>query len=238
MRAEQMLEIKNLSFSFNKTPVLSDINVTIKNRTAVCLIGMNGAGKTTLLNCIIGNHKITEGEIIYGKHRLNSLDPASIMKKGIVLIPEGRQLFHHLSVMDNLLLGAYLNQDNEKTNFLKEEMLEFFPILASRKKQLAGSLSGGEQQMLAIARGLMSDPDFLILDEPTLGLSPFMVGKVFEIIDKLKEKKTIFLVEQNAYLTLAHCDLAYIIENGKIVLQGKAKSLLANKRVKESYLGI
>ncbi len=233
-----MLTIKNLYAYYHKFPVLKGINLNVHPQTLVSLIGMNGAGKTTLLNCLLGLHPIKQGEIIYQEKKINSLKPNEIINLGISLVPEGRCLFSHLTVKNNLQLGGYLQKNQASQKIKEEEIFTIFPILQDRKNQLAGSLSGGEQQMLAIARALMSDPEFLILDEPTLGLSPVMVDKVFQVINELKKKITIFLVEQNAYLTLKNCDEAYIIENGEIALQGKATSLIKNPAIQKVYLGI
>ena len=207
----------------------------------VALIGANGAGKTTLLNSIAGIISSKKGQILFKDKDITHFPPQQIVKQGISLVPEGRQLFTPLSVMDNLILGAYQrykrkNKDNIEADL--DRVFHFFPILRERRKQLAGTLSGGEQQMLAIARALMSKPKLLLLDEPSMGLAPKVVKEIFRIILELqKEGTTIFLVEQNAKMALGIANRGYVIETGRIVIQGSSQELLGNKEIRRAYLG-
>ena len=231
-----MLDVHNLSANYDHVEALKDVSINAEKGQIVSIIGSNGAGKSTLLRCISSLVKPRTGSIQFlGKNIPQK--PHKVVKNGIVHVPEGRKTFSGLTVKDNLLVGGYLY----KGKTLEEKVdkyFELFPILADRKSQFAGTLSGGEQQMLAIARGLMSEPKLLLLDEPSLGLAPLIVNQVFELIKQIRESGiTILLVEQNARKALGICDKAYVIENGRITLSGTGCELLDSDEVKKSYLG-
>ena len=237
-----MLKIKSLKAYYGSICVLKSVSLHIKEGEIVTLIGANGSGKSTLLNTIVGLTEKTEGSIIFEGNELLGLSPSYIVKLGIVLVPEGRQLFYPMNILDNLLLGTYsIYNRKTKKNIQQriEEIFEIFPMLAERKNQLAGTLSGGEQQMLSIARALMARPKFLLLDEPSIGLAPKIVENIFHTLLKLRELEnlTIFLVEQNAKLALEVCERGYVIETGQIVLSGSSEELKNNKEVMRAYLG-
>jgi len=237
-----MLKIKSLKAYYGSICVLKSISLHIKEGEIVTLIGANGSGKSTLLNTIVGLAEKTEGSIIFENNELLSLPPSNIVKLGIVLVPEGRQLFYPMNVMDNLLLGTYSIYSRKNRRDIQkriDEIFEIFPELAKRKNQFAGTLSGGEQQMLSIARALMARPKFLLLDEPSIGLAPKIVENIFHTLLKLRESEnlTIFLVEQNAKLALEICERGYVIETGQIVLSGSSDELKNNKGVMRAYLG-
>jgi branched-chain amino acid transport system ATP-binding protein len=234
-----LLEVKNLYVYYESALALSDVSLKVDGGEIVSVVGSNGAGKSTLLKTVVGLVKPRSGEIEFNGERIDDLSTPEIISKGVSLIPEGRRLFPNMTVLENLEMGAYTKEAWGK----KEETLDFvfslFPILKERQGQLAGTLSGGEQQMLAIARGLMSRPRLLMLDEPSLGLAPKLVAKVFETVEELNKKGlTILLVEQNVLHSLRLCDRGYVLENGKIVLSGRGDELLENAYVKEAYLGI
>lgn len=238
-----MLQINNLSTYYNKIQALKSVSLNINENEIVTLIGANGAGKTTLLKTISGLLKPKDGEIIFKQksQKLNLVNLAAhkIVKKGIIQVPEGRKIFANLTVKENLQIGAFSvkikNNDQGKLEFI----YSLFPILKERQNQLGGTLSGGEQQMLAIARALMSEPKLLMLDEPSMGLAPVLVEKIFAAILQIRKTKnlTILLVEQNAMLSLEIADRGYVLETGKIILQDNAKNLLQNEEVKKAYLG-
>ena len=235
---DDLLKIKNLSFSYGQILALKDINIEVKKGEIVALIGANGAGKTTLLKVLsaIEMHKI--GNIIFKGEDISKTNSVVRVKKGIAQVPEGRGLFNILSIEDNLLMGAYLRDDKEIENDI-EFIYELFPVLREKKDHYAGTLSGGQQQMLALGRALMSRPELLLLDEPSMGLAPIIVDDIFEVIENLRKKgTTIFLVEQNAYLALEISDRAYVLENGEIVMSGNSSELIDDKKVKEAYLGM
>jgi branched-chain amino acid transport system ATP-binding protein len=237
-----MLKIVSLKSYYESICALKAVSLHVQKGEIVTLIGANGSGKSTLLNTITGLMSRTSGSINFEGLELIGMAPEAIVKLGIALIPEGRQLFYPMSVMDNLILGtyAYHNLRDKKTLHEKTEWIfEHFPVLRTRKKQLAGTLSGGEQQMLSIARALMSDPKLLLLDEPSMGLAPKIVEIIFETLIELKEKAdlTIFLVEQNAKLALEICQRGYVIETGQIILSGDRNELMHNKEVLRAYLG-
>jgi branched-chain amino acid transport system ATP-binding protein len=231
-----MLRVENINVAYGSVKVLWDVSFTIGEGEIITIIGPNGAGKTTIVKSIMGLLKPTTGTIEYMGYQIHDTPTHMIVKEGIALVPEGRELFPKMSVMENLLMGAYTSDEKKKT---LQWVFSLFPRLEERKKQLAGTLSGGEQQMVAIARSLMSRPKLLILDEPSLGLAPLMVQKVFEIINILNsEGVTILLVEQNVHHALEISNRGYVLETGKITLEDSSDKLLDNNHVKEAYLGM
>ena len=233
-----MLKISNLNVYRGKAQILWDVSIEVKKGEAVAVIGSNGAGKTTLLKTICGLVKPFSGEIEFLDKNIVDMPPHEIVRMGISLVPEGRYIFPQLTVYENLLLGSYLHKSPEYRKERLRLVYTIFPILEKRCKQQASTLSGGEQQMLAIGRALMLNPKLLCLDEPTLGLSPLFAQKIMETIERLREEITVLLVEQNVVHALTISDRAYVLENGKIFLQGSARDLLRNDLVKKSYLGI
>ncbi|MDX5628973.1 MULTISPECIES: ABC transporter ATP-binding protein [unclassified Brenneria] len=230
-----MLKADDLQVFYGLIQGLKGIDIEVRNSEIVTLIGSNGAGKTSTLNGIINLVKST-GQVNFLNEDISNSLTHQIVRKGLALVPEGRKVFTNLTIEENLRMGAYNNPVN--FNYLKDKMYTLFPRLKERRSQLAGTMSGGEQQMLAIARALMSEPVLLMLDEPSLGLAPKIVGEMFGIIKQLqKENITILLVEQNATAALKIADRAYVLENGKIVLKGNAQDILANPEVKKMYLG-
>lgn len=233
-----MLDINNLSFSYGTISALRNVSMHISEGETVCLIGSNGAGKTTTLNLLSRLLKPTSGRIRFCGEDITNLQPSKVVARGLVHVPEGRQIFAKMTIEENLRLGGYLVKNAGQYNERVDYVCEFFPILKERRKQSAGSLSGGEQQMLAIARGLISNPRMLLLDEPSLGLSPVMTQQVFEVISSLKAQgMTILLVEQNAYEALQISDRAYVLETGEITLEGPSAELMGNEEIKKAYLG-
>ncbi len=233
-----MLELRNVHTFYGKIEALKGINLKVNKGEIVCLIGANGAGKTTTLLTISGIVKPKEGDVIFDGKTINNYSPDKIVKLGIVHVPEGRRIFPELTVEENLILGAYIQKDKQKIKENLEKVFTLFPILKERFKQLGGTMSGGEQQMLAIARGLMSEPKILLLDEPSLGLAPKIVERIFDIITEINSQGTpILLVEQNANMALQISTRGYVIETGKIILEGSSKELLNNDEVKKAYLG-
>jgi branched-chain amino acid transport system ATP-binding protein len=234
-----MLEIKGLNVSYEKVQVLWDLSFNIEDGEVVTLLGSNGAGKSTTVKTIQGLLKPGSGSIRLMNTSIDGLPAYKIVEEGIALVPEGREIFPKMSVLENLILGAYVSRAKEMKEDSLEWVFSLFPKLAERKGQLAGTMSGGEQQMLAIARALMSKPKLLMLDEPSLGLAPVIVLQVFEIIKKLKEEGvTVLLVEQNVHHALEISDRAYIMEKGRIILEGAGSDLLNNHYVREAYLGM
>ncbi|WP_456392062.1 ABC transporter ATP-binding protein [Nitratifractor sp.] len=229
-----MLEIKNLEVYYGVIAAVRGIDIQVDPHTIVTLIGSNGAGKTSTLNAIVNIVK-KKGTVLFEGREISKHPTHRIIQEGISLVPEGRRVFINLTVDENLRMGAFNNDANFQR--LRNEMYELFPRLSGKKQQLAGTLSGGEQQMLAIARALMSEPKVLMLDEPSLGLAPKIVGEVFEIITELKKRITILLVEQNAFAALKIADKGYVLENGSIALEGPASELLGNDEVRKKYLG-
>ncbi|WP_292656837.1 ABC transporter ATP-binding protein [Nitratifractor sp.] len=229
-----MLDVKNLQVYYGVIAAVRGIDMHIDPNTIVTLIGSNGAGKTSTLNAIVNAVK-KKGQVIFDGRDISRHPTHRIVKEGLSLVPEGRRVFINLTVDENLRMGAFNNDENFER--LRGEMYELFPRLAGKKQQLAGTLSGGEQQMLAIARALMSEPKMLMLDEPSLGLAPKIVGEVFEIITELKKRITILLIEQNAFAALKIADYGYVLENGSITLEDKASALLGNDDVRKKYLG-
>ena len=234
-----MLEVKNINTFYGNIQALHNVSLTVNEGEIVTLIGANGAGKTTTLMSICGVVPPRSGEIIFNSEPIHGLSSYKIVAKGVVQVPEGRMIFPELTVMENLDMGAYLRNDKEGIKQDLEYVFELFPRLAERKNQLGGTLSGGEQQMLAISRALMARPKLLLLDEPSLGLAPLIIKQIFEIIVKINKehKTTILLVEQNAHQALRIADRAYVIENGRITMEDKAENLLNNEKVKQAYLG-
>ncbi len=233
-----MLEIKNLTVSYSAITTLHGISFTVKEGDIVTLIGANGAGKTTTLKAISGLLK-AQGEIIYNARNLANLPPEQIVAAGICHVPEGRMIFSNLTVAENLQMGAYRQRDKAVIRATEEFVFAMFPRLAERKKQSAGTLSGGEQQMLAIGRALMSRPKFLMLDEPSLGIAPLLVKTIFEKIVEINRQQgiTILLVEQNANLALEISSYGHVIETGRIILSDTSTALRQNDKVREAYLG-
>lgn len=234
-----MIKINNLKVAYGSVQVIHGVSLEVKKGTVVALIGSNGAGKTTVLKTISGILKPTEGEIIFDGNRIDQMKPFNLPKLGLAHSLEGRQIFPGMSIEDNLLMGAYTLTDKDKINKLMKEVYELFPRLEERKKQLGGTLSGGEAQMLAMSRALMLDPKLILLDEPSLGLAPVVVSQIFDIVKELKKVgKTILLVEQNVPLALGVADYGYVMQTGKIVISGDAKTLLNSNDVQRAYLGI
>lgn len=233
-----MLRLDGISASYGAIQALEGVSLEVRAGQLVCLLGANGAGKSTTVNCISGVVRPTRGAITFLGEDLSRLPPEHIVSRGIVQVPEGREIFASLSVEDNLRLGLWSKRRERQARDPFERAYASFPVLKQRARQAAGTLSGGEQQMLMIARALMCDPKLLLLDEPSLGLSPLLVDNVFDIIRQLNaDGLPILLVEQNARLALAVSDYGYILENGEIALQGNCASLAGDPRVKEAYLG-
>lgn len=233
-----MLKIENLTVSYGGIEALKGIELEVPEGSIVTLIGANGAGKSTTLRSIMGLLKIKAGKISYNNEDITGAKPPSIVAQGITLVPEGRRVFPNLSVVENLKIGAYLRKDTARINQDLNRVYELFPRLEERSWQMAGTLSGGEQQMLAVGRALMSRPKIMMMDEPSLGLAPLVVKSIFSIIQEInKDGVTILLIEQNANVALHIADWGYVLETGKIVLSGKGKELLENEAVKSAYLG-
>lgn len=233
-----LLEVKDLEVYYGKVYALKGILLGADKGTVVALIGANGAGKSTLLKTISGIVSPTSGEIWFQGERIDKLKPHKIVERGIAHIPEGRRIFAPMTVSENLEMGAYLRRDKQGIEKDKEQMYRRFPILGERRNLLGGRLSGGEQQMLAVARALMARPKLILMDEPSLGLSPILVEEVADIIREIhQEEVTLILVEQNAHLALELADTAYVFEVGTVALHGVAKELAKDERVKKTYLG-
>ncbi|MCG6917796.1 MAG: ABC transporter ATP-binding protein [Deltaproteobacteria bacterium] len=234
-----MLKLKEIHSHYGQIHALKGVSLEVKEGSICCLIGANGAGKSTTLMSISGIQPITKGNIEFKGKPINGRAPEEIVRRGIVQVPEGRRIFPLLTVQENLTLGAYLRKNKKEINEALMRAFSFFPILEERRKQVGGTLSGGEQQMLAIARALMSTPRLLLLDEPSLGLAPLIVEHIMAIIRQIREEEgvTILLVEQNAQAALELADYGYVIETGRVVLEDSARSLLENPKVREAYLG-
>jgi branched-chain amino acid transport system ATP-binding protein len=236
---ENILEIRDLHVYYGSIHAVKGINFAVPKGKIITLIGANGAGKTTTLSCVAGLVKSKRGHIKFNGAEINNKPPHVINLSGIALVPEGRRIFPNLTVYENLMMGAYKRKDKEKIKEDLEWVFTLFPRLKERTSQLGGTLSGGEQQMLAISRALMSRPKLIMMDEPSLGLAPVLVDEVFEVIKKINsEGTTVLLVEQNAVGALAISDYGYVLETGKIVLEGTGKELLKDEDVKKAYLGI
>jgi len=233
-----MLKISDLNVFFGGIHALKGITFDVPKGKVITLIGANGAGKSTTLRTICGLIRPQIGEIRLNDQLINNVNTDKVVKKGIALIPEGRKIFPNLTVQENLELGAFARTDKEEIEKDYEWIYELFPRVKERLWQKGGTLSGGEQQMLAISRGLMSRPKLLMMDEPSLGLAPLLVKEIFDIIERIhQEGMTVLLVEQNAFAALKISDYSYVLETGKVVLQGTGEELLKDKRVKEAYLG-
>jgi len=233
-----LLEVRDLHVSYGNIRALRGISLRVGEGEVVALIGANGAGKTTLLNTISGFHRPRQGMILFRGEEIQGLLPNAVVARGIAQVPEGRYILTQMTVMENLEMGAYTRKDALEVRRDLSKILEWFPRLGERKNQLGGTLSGGEQQMLAIGRALMSKPQILLLDEPSMGLSPLMVKEVFQIISEIKTAgTTLLLVEQNARLALRLADRGYVMENGFVIFQESSSRLLESPLVKEAYLG-
>lgn len=233
-----MLRLENINTYYDNIHAIKGIDLVINKGEIVTLIGSNGAGKTTILGTITGLLKLKVGKVIYKGNDITNISPGKIVKLGISLSPEGREVFPQLTIYENLKLGAYTRKDKKEIQESFEMVYELFPRLKERSTQIAKTLSGGEQQMLAIGRALMSKPELLLLDEPSLGLSPNLVQLIFKLIKDInKQGMTILLVEQNAKMALKLADRGYVLETGKIIMEGNAKDLLVDDKVKQAYLG-
>jgi len=236
-----MLRIRSLCASYGKVDVLHGVSLHVDPGEIVTIVGANGAGKSTLLNAVAGVVRPTEGNVAFESRGITASDPEAVVAAGCVLVPEGRQIFPDLSVHDNLLLGGYLRWRREGRRAAAAEIrgiCELFPVLAERREQRAGTLSGGEQQMVALGRALMARPRLLMMDEPSIGLAPLVVKEIFAVISRLRGRgTTILLVEQNARAALAIADRGYVMETGRIMLEGTARELMANHDVRRAYLG-
>jgi branched-chain amino acid transport system ATP-binding protein len=234
-----MLRVENVTAGYGDIQVLWDVSFQVRAKEFVVLVGANGAGKSTIMRTISSMIGVTSGEVWFEDKRLDKVAPYKIIEHGIAHVPEARQLFPEMTVLENLELGSLLPEAKAKRKETLEWVFDLFPRLRERQKQLAGTMSGGEQQMCAIARGLMSRPKMMLFDEPSLGLSPLLTQEIFRLAQRIHEEgMTILMVEQNVKQTLAICDRAYVLENGRIVLQGTGEELLENEKVREAFLGI
>ncbi|HHY72366.1 MAG TPA: ABC transporter ATP-binding protein [Bacillus bacterium] len=239
---DRLLEVKNLHFSYGPIKALNNVSFHVNKGEIVALLGANGAGKTTLLQTISGLYNAEAGEILFKGEAIHKLSAEKIVRRHLIHVPEHRQVFSTMSVIDNLHLGAFHHYHKTKRKNVNEEiqkLFEIFPILEERKNQLAGTLSGGQQQMLAIARAIMSKPELLLLDEPSLGLAPLIVKEVLELAKNLRDHydTTVLLIEQNVFASLKISDRAYVMQHGEIVKEGRAKELLHDEKIKEAFLG-
>jgi branched-chain amino acid transport system ATP-binding protein len=234
-----MLRVEHVDAGYGDIQVLWDVSFHVAENEFVVLVGANGAGKSTIMRAISSVVPVSKGRIWFHDRQLDLVQPYKIVEHGIAHVPEARQLFPEMSVLENMELGSLTPQAKAKRQETLEWVMELFPRLKERRKQLAGTLSGGEQQMCAIARGLMSRPKMIMFDEPSLGLSPLLTREIFRLALKIRDQGiTILMVEQNVKQTLAICDRAYVLENGRIVLEGKGSDLLENQQVKQAFLGI
>lgn len=234
-----MLKVKDLRTGYNGGEIVHGISLEVPDNQIVAIVGGNGAGKSTLIKAITGLIPIMGGEVEYNGEKLNGLSSDKIMQKGICLVPEGRQLFPNMTVEENLDIGSCTKAAHQRRQENKEMVFQMFPRLLERRKQLAGTLSGGEQQMVATARALMSNPKLLIMDEPSWGLAPILVAEMFQTIEDIRASGTsVLIVEQNVGKTLSMADWGYVIENGDVVMQDVGKSLLQDEGLKKAYLGI
>lgn len=234
-----MLELKDLNVTYGAIHAIHDVSLTVNDGEIVSLIGANGAGKTTILHTITGLKKAAGGSIVYDGTDLLKTEPSKIITLGMAHVPEGRHIFPDMTVSENLEMGAYIRKDMDGIQQSMKEVFERFPRLKERRRQLAGTLSGGEQQMLAVGRALMSNPKIILMDEPSMGLSPLLVKEIFHIIQEVhKQGITVLLVEQNAKMALSIADRAYVLETGHISMSGDAGELLNDEKVKKAYLGL
>ena len=234
-----MLSVEQLVVLYQELRALRGVSLEVPQGDLVALIGSNGAGKTTLLNTISGLIPATEGQVAWQGTSISGLSADEICRAGIIQVPEGRKLFAQMTVAENLEMGAYLPAARKHASETRQRVFDIFPLLAERSRQVAGSLSGGEQQMLAVARALMARPKLLMLDEPSLGLAPIIATEIFSVVSDLNRGGlTVLLVSQEVLHTLSHATYGYVLENGKLVLDGPAKALLEDLRIKESYLGL
>ena len=234
-----ILNVSDLNVYYGGIHAIKNISFNIKKGEIVSLIGANGAGKTSTLHAISGLVPIKAGEISLNGENITNIEAHKLIKKGMAHVPEGRRIFTQLTVVENLEMGAFTRNDRDEIKADMEKMFKLFPRLAERKKQLAGTMSGGEQQMLAMARALMSKPKLLLLDEPSMGLAPLLVQEIFKIVERINKEEgvTILLVEQNANMALSIADRGYVLETGKIILEGTGRGLLVNHEIKKAYLG-
>ena len=233
-----LLDVHNLHVYYGKIHALRGVSLQVGRDQIVTLIGANGAGKSTTLRAISGILSVAQGDIVFDNEHLNNLPAHKVVGKGVIQVPEGRRIFGRLSVAENLKVGAFLRNDKDNIKQTEERALSMFPRLRERYNQTAGTLSGGEQQMLAMGRALMSNPKILLLDEPSMGLAPILVEQIFDtVVEIRKQGVAVLLVEQNAFLALQIADYGYVIETGEIVLEGPGQELLVNDKVKEAYLG-
>ena len=233
-----MLQLESVSAGYGRVGVLAGVSLEVRQGDFVCLVGANGAGKTTTLKTISGLLRPSAGRIVFEGQDIGGRKPQDILRLGIAHCPEGRRVFPHLTVQENLAMGAYVRRDAAAVAADLERVLAHFPVLAERRRQPAGTLSGGEQQMLAIGRALMARPRLIMFDEPSLGLAPTVIETTFRIIGEIqKDGTTVFMVEQNAYMALRMATRAYVMETGRITLEGPARALLDDEHVKKAYLG-
>lgn len=237
--ALRKLSIINITVGYDRADVLKNVDVEVKPGSVTCILGANGAGKSTLIRAVLGLNRVRSGEIFFGAENLTSMPTHKIAALGISTVPEGNRVLPRMTVLENLQVGGVLVKDKRKLNSRMEELFETFPRLKERSGQLAGTLSGGERSMLSIARGLMTDPELVVFDEPTLGLSPLFVSEVFAVVKRLKAAGiSILLVEQNVRQTLDVSDFGYVLVQGKVVASGSAEALLANPELHKAYFGV
>jgi branched-chain amino acid transport system ATP-binding protein len=233
------LEVKKVNLAYGQMQVLKEVSLEVREREIVSLIGANSAGKSSMLNAISGLVPISGGEILFEGKRIDSLPSHEIIEKGIIQVPEGRRIFPFMTVRENLEMGSYNRKAREKSRESMQRVYELFPRLAERKDQLGESMSGGEQQMLAVGRALMAGPRILMLDEPSLGLAPIVVEMIFQVLQEVNRRGvTLLLVEQNVKESLDISSRGYVLENGRVVLEGTARDLLENAHLKKAYLGL
>lgn len=234
-----LLEVKNLDAAYGDVQVLWGINFQVQEKSIVAVVGSNGAGKTTLLRTISGIMPCKSGEVLYNSESISKLSSSEIVKRGIVHVPEGRKLFTDMTIEENLIMGAYHLKDKNLINKNLNYVYDLFPRLAERRKQKAGSMSGGEQQMAAIGRGLMASPKLFLIDEMSLGLAPLIVDNLIDIVMEINKRgTTVLLVEQDVQLALEHSHYGYVLDTGRLVMEGKSEKLLNDPKIKEVYLGL
>lgn len=233
-----MLQFKNVTTHYGAIRVLRDMNIRARTEKITCLLGSNGAGKTTTIKTIVGLVKPTTGEVYFNGERIDNLKTPEIIKRGIAMVPEGRRLFSKLTVEENLLIGACTVEDQKKVRHNLENSYKLFPRLEERKKQVAGTLSGGEQQMVAMCRALMSNPKLLLMDEPSLGLAPILIKEIFDTIVRVnrEEGTTILLIEQNAHKAIAISDYAYVLQKGEVIIESSDEKGISKEKIEQAYL--